>query len=330
MKAFLAILALLIGGVALFGFYVSDVPGTSAHGALPPSNEDERALATRLTAHIESLAHEIGERSASRGDALLRTRDYIEGQLRKTGVAFVEQEFGRGGVNVVVEIEGHGAGTEAIVIGAHYDTASRTPGADDNATGVAALLEIAARARPAGYSRTLHLVFFDRGAGRYAGTEDSGSRAWTRLARSKGEQVVAMLSLDALGCYLGETGTQSRPFPLAFFHPSRGNYVLFAGDFGSRQLMRSCAGMFRATASFPCEGAALPGWFPGLDASDHAAFRAEGWPAIVVTDTGSSRSSDVGQMSDTPDRLDYDSMSRVVNALVRVVEGLALRSTFAP
>ncbi len=132
-----------------------------------------------------------------------------------------------------------------------------------------------------------------------------------------------MLSLDSIGRFLDAPGSQTGPFPLSVAYPKTGNFVLFAGDLGARQLVQTCTETMRSAGGMPCEGATLPGFLPWLDKSDHYAFRQNGWPAIVVTDTGPLRNSEHGLPTDTPDRLSYDRMGIAAVRLVKVVQRLA-------
>ena len=142
-------------------------------------------------------------------------------------------------------------------------------------------------------------MLFSNGARPNAGGAGTGSLAYAQQARDKKEKIQLMLSLDSLGIYRDTPGSQSCPFPLSTRYPDRGDFVAFIGALGARGHVARCVEMFRAQKRFPCEGLALPAWLPGFDESDDAAFRALGFPAVLVTDTGVLRYEQSGKMSES-------------------------------
>jgi Zn-dependent M28 family amino/carboxypeptidase len=150
-----------------------------------------------------------------------------------------------------------------------------------------------------------------------------GSRIDADNARRRGDDITAMLSLETIGYYSDGSSSQHYPWPVGLLYPSKGNFLGFVGDLGSRSLVRAAIGAFRASASFPSEGAALPSTFPGVDWSDHWSFRQAGYPAIMVTDTALYRDPNYHQASDTPDKLDYRSLARVTRGLEYTIRQLA-------
>jgi hypothetical protein len=150
-----------------------------------------------------------------------------------------------------------------------------------------------------------------------------GSAAYAKACRANGEEIAAMLSLETLGCYSDARGSQKFPIPLlGFVYPDRGDFVTFVGNLSSASLVRRAIGAFRESARFPSEGAALPSWVPGVGWSDHASFWKQGYPAIMVTDTAPFRYPHYHCPTDTPDRVDYERLARVVHGLATVVERL--------
>jgi hypothetical protein len=132
-----------------------------------------------------------------------------------------------------------------------------------------------------------------------------------------------MLSLETLGYYSDREGSQRYPFPFGLLYPSRADFVGFVSNIGSRSLLRRCVGSFRRTTAFPSEGLAAPAWIPGVSWSDHSSFWEQGYPAIMVTDTALYRYPAYHTAADTPDRVDFDRLARVVAGLARVVVDLA-------
>ena len=278
------------------------MPGRSYDGALDFTAQ-ETELAGRLRAHVEALASE------QRNVDLERPARYIEEQLASPKA----QTFESGGRRVR-NIES-GAGT--IVVGAHYDTVPGSPGADDNASGVAVLIELARMGLPARF------VAFANEEVPYFQSGEMGSHVWAARAAHAGEEIRAMLSLEMLGYYRNLPGSQGYPPPLSWFYPDRANFIAFVGDVGSRALVRRAIASFRRHARFPSEGVAAPAGLPGVTWSDHWSFRQHGYPAIMVTDTAFYRYPHYHLPSDTPEKLDYVRMARVTLGLAAVIKELA-------
>jgi hypothetical protein len=150
-----------------------------------------------------------------------------------------------------------------------------------------------------------------------------GSLRYARRCRERGERITAMFSLETMGCFSDEEGSQRYPFPFRFFYPSRGNFIGFVGNLSSRSLVRSATESFRRQASIPAEGTAAPGWITGIGWSDHWAFWRQGYPAVMVTDTAIFRYEHYHLPQDTPDRIRYGHLARVVAGLERVIVDLA-------
>jgi Zn-dependent M28 family amino/carboxypeptidase len=256
-----------------------------------------------------------------------KAAEILDAELRRMGHTVVERSFqlhGETFVNLEVEIPGSGSAREIVVVGAHYDTHRRSPGADDNASGCAVLLELARELRGQPSARTLRLVFFALGERPHLGTDEMGSRAWLRDAEKRGENVVAMLALDSLGVYYDAPSSQHYPFPLNFYYPDQGDFVGFLGNLSSRDMVHTCVRAFRETGRMPAEGLAAPGWVPGVKMSDHASFWRAGLPAVLVSDTMSWRNLNFHDPLDTGDYLDFERMARVVTGLLQVVRRLAM------
>jgi Zn-dependent M28 family amino/carboxypeptidase len=304
--------------------------GKSHAGPLPPLTDDERVLVARLEAHVHRLAGEIGERNLWQSNALAAAAQYIDATLRAAALPVTSQEFAVGRLtvrNIEAEIRGASRPNEVIVVGAHYDSVLGSPGANDNATGTAAALEIARRLagrRP--LARTVRIVAFVNEEPPFFQTSNMGSLVYARRAREHGDRIVAMLSLETIGWYSDTPGSQRYPLPLPFglIYPTTANFLAFVGNTQSRDLTRRALGSFRRHTAFPSEGAAVPAWVPGIGWSDHWAFWQQGYPAVMVTDTALYRYPHYHTENDTPDKVDYDRLARVAAGLDRVVEQLAV------
>lgn len=316
--------ALMVAGTA----FMTRMPGRSHAGPAPPPSALEEEAARQLERHVRVLAREIGERRIGEGDSLAHAHDYIRGKLlpligtdRETLTFESLGAAGSDAQNIVLEL--HGDSAARVIVGAHYDSAPGTPGANDNASGVAAALMLAERfaGRPLG--NTLRVVFFANEEPPYFQNDGMGSLHHARGCSERGEQVLAMLSLESLGYYSDAPGSQHYPGRLVgLAYPDQGNFVAFVGNLGSRSLARRAIEVFRRTTTVPSEGAALPSWIPGVDWSDHSSFWKFGYPGIMITDTAVFRDERYHQTDDTPDHLDYTTLARVVFGLERVIEDL--------
>jgi Zn-dependent M28 family amino/carboxypeptidase len=272
------------------------------------------------------LAERIGERNVKHYASLKASLEYIENVLRIGGFQVAEQEYSVGGkavTNVEVEIPGTQTPEEIIIVGAHYDSVSGSPGANDNASGVAALLELARHLNGQHRGRTIRFVAFVNEEPPYFQTEDMGSRVYARRSRERGENIIGMISLETIGYYSDNENSQLYPFPFSLYYPSKGNFIGFVGNTSSRSFVRHAIMVFRDDAAFPSQGVAAPGWLTGVGWSDQWSFWKEGYPAIMITDTAIFRYPHYHRRSDTPDKLDYDRMSRAVSGISRVVADLA-------
>jgi Zn-dependent M28 family amino/carboxypeptidase len=290
---------------------------------LPPETPSQAALAKGLQADVETLAVTIGERNARRIEALRTAADWLARDLAQDGYAVERQGYQDQGTALENVIGTAGAGPEAVVVGAHYDTVLGSPGANDNGSGVAALRAIARALAGRRFKRQLRFVAFANEEYGFQ-TDGMGSRVYARRCRERHEPVVAMLSLETMGCFLHTPGSQQYPVPgLSWVYPDRGDFVAIVGNMASFDLARDVAHRFRAVTPFPAQWTALPASVPGVGWSDHWAFWGEGFPAVMVTDTAPFRYPHYHTAADTPDKLDYPSFARVVEALVPVVAGLA-------
>ncbi|MRR58042.1 MAG: M20/M25/M40 family metallo-hydrolase [Deltaproteobacteria bacterium] len=298
------------------------LPGSSHKGPLPPMTATEAEAELRLREHVTTLAGTIGERNTRRYQALQRAAEYISGRFASCGFQARGQAYTADGVevkNIVAEIAGTVRPAEIVIIGAHYDSPPGSPGADDNASGVAALLELARRFSHGKPARTLRFVAFTNEEPPYFLTGLMGSRVYAAGAKRRNEKIVAMLALESIGYYSDAPASQLYPFPFSLFYPDTGNFIGFVGNFGSRSLLRRAIGAFRISTPFPSEGVTSPEFIAGIGWSDHWSFWQEGYPALMVTGTALFRNPHYHQPTDTPNRLDYGRMARVVGGLEQVV-----------
>jgi len=317
---------LVIAAIGSGEVLVTRMPARSFEGPLPPISPAQVQLAERLEAHVETLAGQIGERNLFRYPSLLRAAEYIEKSFISAGHTPRSQTFevqAKAVRNIEVEIPGEEPETGIVIVGAHYDSVRGSPGANDNGTGVAAILELAHLFNEHKLRRTVRLVAFVNEEPPLFYTDAMGSVRYVRGAVGRGEKIVAMLSLETIGYYSDEPGSQRYPFPLSFFYPDTGDFIGFVGNLRSQSLVRRVTGSFRQHAQFPSEGLAAPGWLRGVGWSDHWSFWRAGYPAIMVTDTALYRYLQYHTAADRPDVIDYERCARVVDGLLPVIVDLA-------
>ena len=258
--------------------YMTAVPGTSHQGALPPLTAEETALAAALARHIGVIA--AHEHNVAHYDELETVARYLETTLESLGYSVGRQVFTADGkpvrnIDVTIEPPAGRSDPEVVVVGAHYDSARGTPGANDNATGAAAVLELARLMRDLkGVSgKRIRLVLFVNEEPPYFMTEAMGSLNYARALAARHERVVAMYSLETIGFYSSAPGSQSYPAPFGLMFADRGDFVAFVGMLGSRALLRETVRSFRSHTSFPTIGGVAPRAVPGIGWSDHCGVR---------------------------------------------------------
>ena len=287
----------------------------------------KRSLRERLRQHVEVLALKIGERHIRRPGALAAAARYIEEALARSGGRSVRPQFyevhGIKCANLEVELPGVGRPREILLVGAHYDTVEGSPGADDNASGVAAMIEIAALLSRRRLRCTVRCVAFVNEEPPFFYSRKMGSAVYARAARSRGDDIKLMISLEMLGCYSARSMSQRYPPFLRFFYPDRGNFIAFISNLGSRHELARLHEAFCSQCTFPSERLASPAIVPGVSWSDQRSFWRAGFPAVMVTDTAFYRYRHYHAPTDTPEKLDYAAMESVTAGLADAVTTLA-------
>jgi Zn-dependent M28 family amino/carboxypeptidase len=279
-----------------------------------------------LHAHVQTLAAAIGERNVWRPAALERAADYIKATLKDWGYDVNAQNFrayGEDVRNLDSELRGRTTPGEIVVVGAHYDSVRGCPGANDNASGVAAMLELARRFQGRRLVRTLRFVAFVNEEPPFFMSEGMGSVLYAKAARARGDEIVGMMSLETIGYYSDEKGSQQYPGGLDAGYPDRGNFIGFVANEASAHLLDRARDAFQTHSPFPIQAAAAPADLPGVGWSDHWGFWQAGYRAFMVTDTAPFRYPWYHTPGDTPDKLDYQRFGQVVDGLEHVVAALA-------
>jgi len=228
--------------------------------------------------------------------------------VKKHTFSIREKEYS----NLEIEIKGRTLPSEIIIISAQYDTLPDSPGANNNGSGIAILFQLSQLLRKRTPDRTLRLLNFVNEEDPFFGTEMMGSFQYAKRCRQQGEDIRVMLSLDALGVYKNEPGSQRLPFPFSIFYPDRGNFLAFIGNLQSRKYVKEVTKGFKKGSSFQIQAGVAPEWAKGGSWSDHSSFWKFGYPGIMVTDTGGFRSAHHTTKEDTIEKLDFEAMSRIV------------------
>jgi hypothetical protein len=326
--------------LALLWWFGVKMPGKSISKAAPLS-PDEVALREELRADVQKLAGEIGERNVWHYPQLNAAADFIEDSFSRAGLEPRRDSYevrGQACHNLEAEIPGSPQGAAVssppppiILIGAHYDSVFGSPGANDNGSGVAAMLALARRFSTRDTQRrltqtpykTLRFVAFVNEEPPYFLSDEMGSFVYAGRCKKRGDKIAAMISLETIGYFSDAPNSQRYPSPgLDLFYPKVGNFIGFVSNVQSRILLRRVVALFRKRAKIPSEGAALPAFIPGVSWSDQWSFWRYGYPGIMVTDTAPFRYPYYHSSSDTPDKLDYDRFTLVVSGMEKVIEDL--------
>ncbi len=307
-------------------FSMIKMPGKSYTGRLPALTDAQRLLRDELVRDVEKLAGEIGERNIWHYEKLAAAADFIETSLAEGGYKVGRQNFqvqDKMCRNIEVESLGAKYPGRIVVIGAHYDTVFGSPGANDNGSAVAATLALARWFAGRKTARTLRFVFFVNEEPPFFQTEEMGSLVYAKSCRTRGDEIIAMLSLETIGYYSDRAKSQRYPFPFNLIYPSTGNFIGFVSNVSSRKVLHKAIASFRANCKFPSQGGAIPEIIPGINWSDHWSFWRQGYPAIMVTDTAIFRYPYYHQGEDTPEKIDYERLAMVVSGLQVVIADLA-------
>ena len=320
----LGALTLGVAGVIAYGVHARAMPGESFAGRAPRPSADERRLAAELRSDIDALVA-IGERSERRPEALTRARDRVEERLRGSGLEPQRHRYAIDGTmfdNVFADVlprDGTRDGPH-VLLGAHYDSARGSPGGNDDGSGVAVVLALAARlAADPPEARVRLALFVNEEPPRFA-TADMGSRRYA----AEVERPRAAVVLDSLGYYDPREGSQSFPVAqLAWAFPDRGDFVAFVGDALSADLLRQAIGAFRSGTPVPSEGVVLSRGTMGAAWSDHASFWEHDVPAILLTDTAAFRDTRYHHADDDGSQVDALALARIALGIERVMRCLA-------
>ncbi len=294
------------------------------------TSQPEDSLSNRLFRHVDMLAGVIGPRHPGKMGTMAATAAYIESQLREIGLTVTRETYnvrGQSTDNVIVNIPGSQDPNDIVILGAHYDSTPETPGADDNGSAVAVLIESARLLKDINPKRTVRFVAFACEESPYFHTGEMGSIVHATGCRRRQENVVAMLCLEMVGYFVDKENSQSVPpmIPrwLRWLFPSRGNFLAAVANPRSWKLCWRFRRAFKQATRFPLFSIVLPERIPEIHLSDHRGFWMEGFPALMLTDTSFLRNPHYHQATDTPETLDYDRMSEITKGVANAVRRIS-------
>jgi hypothetical protein len=289
--------------------------------------ESPRADPERLESDVRKLTTGLSPRDFAHHANLEGAARWLGEELRSAGGRVEDQRFSAAGQEYRNVLASFGPATrERIVVGAHYDTDGPLPGADDNASGVAGLLELARLLGREPPRSRVELVAYALEEMPFFATGEMGSRVHARALVKSGVPVRAMFSLEMVGFFSDAPGSQKFPFSLLrLFYPDRGNFIAVVGRVRDGLLVRRVKRSMRSASDLPVHSIAAPRSVPGLGLSDHASYWDAGYPAVMITDTAFYRNDRYHTERDTPDSLDYRRMAKVVEGVFEAVRDLAGR-----
>lgn len=296
---------------------LSRAPMSRFASSIMPPTPIEPGLHSRLVAHLQEIVRERDPYGTPAGHSYVR--NYLRRELAHWGKveAHAFEHLGRSYENLVLNLPGQQE-RGFVLIGAHFDTVPGSPGADDNGTAVAVLLELARVFSNKPARRPIRLVAFD-----LEERHQSGSRAYADHLRKNREPLALMIALEMLGYRSREPGSQRYPRGLSYFYPDRGDFIGLIGNVRTLPILRRLAHTMREDVR--CEYLPVPlkgRVVPDTRRSDHAPFWDLGYSAIMITDTANMRNPHYHQASDRIETLDIEFLGSVCRGVIRGLSAL--------
>ena len=288
------------------------------------------ATSDNLQKTVKILARDIGKRNHLNPSGLKKAINYIKYEFAKYGYAIDTQIYKAESAdmdfeNIIASIPGSTDKDEIIIVGAHYDTYADTPGADDNASAIAVLLELAKLFANIKTDKTLRFAAFANEEPPFFKTKDMGSLRYAKLCESAGENIEAMICLESVGYYSDKPQSQNYPSILKFFYPNTGNFLSMVSNMPSRKLLKKTAASFQAASKLPIEKLWAPATLVNaITLSDQWSFWQCGYKAVMLCDTAFFRTPHYHTRQDTIEKLNYDKMADVVDGTKQILLDLSL------
>ena len=277
----------------------------------------------RLRQHLAEVARERNFETSPR--VLSEIQSYLEEELASYGFVVRKEPFrfsGQDFDNLIASLDPNPK-KPRVLIGAHFDSVSGSPGADDNASGVAALLEAARIYAQSKRQGEITIEFAGFNLEEYGMI---GSQAYAEKLKREKVRFLGMISLEMVGYTSQEKGSQKMPLFLKPFYPNVGNFLGLVANTRSVKWLDQVKQIFSEVEGLPMESLALPanGWiFPEVRLSDHSPFWDHGFPALLVTDTSFFRNPHYHSAEDRIETLDLDFLAKVTEATGRLALDLA-------
>ena len=288
---------------------------------------EQSALAVELRRDVEILATDIGPRGFFAPQSYRLAEEFVSAAMRRAGYEIERQTWMAASVscaNLIATLPGTETPERIIVIGAHYDSVEGCPAANDNGSGVAGLLAIARRFAGKPRRSTIRFVFFANEEPPFFNIDEMGSQIYARARRAAGDDIRGMIALETIGCYSNAPKSQRWPHDaLNLLLPTVGNFIALVGPSASKPLIARCAKLFEEQFAYGMLAGAAPAAIDQINWSDHRGFIECDYQAFMVTDTAPFRYPHYHLATDTADKLDYESMARVVLGLFAMSAELA-------
>jgi Zn-dependent M28 family amino/carboxypeptidase len=312
----------LVGGII---GYAVHFPGRSFRGELPAITQEQTSVREYVEGIVTDLATNYIDRHLGNPAMLNAAADYVEAAFTAMGYTVERQAYdvsGERAFNLIVEIPGATRPDDIYIFGAHYDAVPNCPAANDNASGVAAMLALARYFKDLKPACTVRFVAFTNEEPPYFRTQHMGSLVYANRCRDREENIVGMFSLETMAYFSDEPNSQRYPRGVSWLYPSTGNFIGFVGNTKSQALASETVELFREQVDFPAEGAAMAETITGVGLSDQWSFWRAGYPGLMITDTAFFRYPYYHTAEDTTDKLDFNRFARVVEGLQRVFEAM--------
>jgi len=308
--------SVMVGLVVLTGWMIKNPVMISRS-----EGEQIHVDAGRLRQHVETLCAIQPARSHAHPESLDRAGQYIENEFRQITSRVEVQAFVVDGIEYrnISALFGPKEG-DRLVVGAHYDVCGDQPGADDNASGVAGLLELASHLGRSDLRRPVELVAYTLEEPPHFRTPDMGSARHARSLVEKNISVAMMISLECIGYFSDAENSQKYPVrALGWIYPSHANFITVVGNLASWGAVRHVKSIMTDVCQVPVESINAPAWISGIDFSDQLNYWKYGFDAVMITNTAFYRNKNYHEVGDLPETLDYEKMADVVAGIVRAV-----------
>jgi hypothetical protein len=304
--------------------WIDVMPNSSSNATKRDPHPD--ILQQNLRQHVYYLADKIGERNLQHPEALHAAEDYINQTWQRQGYAVERQAYRERNIecaNLEITRQGNTLAEQIILVGAHYDTVYGSPGANDNGSGLAVLLELSRLFQCETANMSVRFVAFVNEEPPFFYSGRQGSNIYAKAIRQRGDDIRLMLALETMGYYSNEPHSQDYPPLFRYFYPHTGDFISFVTNFSSRRVMLKLARAFRQITDFPLEHIATFSTIPGVAWSDHLSFWRQNYKALMVTDTAFYRYPYYHSPNDTAEKLDYLRLAKVCDGLFRALHQLA-------